>query len=57
MQHNLPTFFISNLSMDDLEQKLLSKKNQTVNVKRLVERIRALTKNDQIKINDKNYRY
>lgn len=58
MELEKPTFFISNLSINELEEKLVRTKSfNNINAKRLIERIRALTKNKEYLIKDKNMRY
>jgi hypothetical protein len=57
MQHHKLTFFTSNLSMELLEKKLMTSLKKSVNVERLLERIKGLTKNHQFELQGKNKRY
>ncbi|MDR1235234.1 MAG: ATP-binding protein [Mycoplasmataceae bacterium] len=57
MDHNKLTFFTSNLSIDTFSTKLSNLMHKSFNAERLVERIRALTKNQQFEIIGNNRRY
>jgi DNA replication protein DnaC len=57
MQNNKITFFNSNLSMESLEKKLLILTKKSANVNRLLDRIKALTKNQQFELKGINKRY
>lgn len=57
MQHNKPTFFNSNLSIDEFEKKLIILMHKSLNAHRLIERIRTLTKNESYEIKGTNKRY
>lgn len=57
MQHNKPTFFNSNLSIDKFAEKLNKLMHWSLNAQRLIERIRALTKNESYEIRGTNKRY
>lgn len=56
MQENLPTFFTSNLDIDNLEQHLSVSKNgiEEIKAKRVIERIKTLTEKEDLI--SKNYR-
>jgi DNA replication protein DnaC len=51
------TLFTSNLSIEAFSQKLSHLMHKSFNADRLVERIRALTKNQQFEIIGNNRRY
>ncbi|MDR0739407.1 MAG: ATP-binding protein [Mycoplasmataceae bacterium] len=51
------TFFTSNLSIDAFSQRLSNLMHKSFNADRLIERIRALTKNQQFEITGNNQRY
>ena len=57
MQHQKPTFFNSNLSINEFEKKLTILMHRSLNARRLVERIRTLTKNESYEIKGINKRY
>jgi histidinol dehydrogenase len=57
MQHQKPTFFNSNLSINDFEKKINILMHKSLNARRLVERIRTLTKNESYEIRGANKRY
>jgi DNA replication protein DnaC len=57
MDHNKLTFFTSNLSIDALNKKFSNLMHKSFNAERLIERIRALTKNQQMQIIGNNRRY
>jgi hypothetical protein len=57
MDHNKMTFFTSNLSIDAFNKKLSNLMHKSFNAERLVERIKALTKNKEMKIIGNNRRY
>lgn len=57
MQYNKPTFFNSNLSIDEFEKKLVVLMHKSLNAHRLIERIRTLTKNESYEIKGINKRY
>ena len=57
MNHKLPTFFTSNLTIDELENHLSLTKGSEDKVKarRIIERIKQLTKNiELISVNRRN---
>jgi primosomal protein DnaI len=56
MEESLPTFFTSNLTIDELEAHLSETKNSVdlVKAKRIIERIKTLT--DDIELVSKNRR-
>jgi DNA replication protein DnaC len=57
LQYHKLTFFTSNLSLNQLEKKLTINLKKTVNVERLLERIKGLTKNEEIELQGINKRY
>jgi primosomal protein DnaI len=58
MQHNKLTFFSSNLKLSDYQDRLSgTDKTLSLNLKRLVERIKALTNNISFELKGKNKRY
>jgi hypothetical protein len=57
MGNNKPTFFNSNLSMEEMEKKLFILMNRSINAKRLMERVKALTSNMQYHLKGINKRY
>lgn len=54
MDEKLPTFFTSNLSIDDLEQHLSFNGKEVVKAKRIIERVKQLC--DVIEMNSDNMR-
>jgi DNA replication protein DnaC len=57
MDHRKLTFFTSNLSIESLAKKLNALMKGSFNATRLVERIRALVKNQQLQIVGPSKRY
>jgi primosomal protein DnaI len=57
MQNNKPTFFNSNLSLEMFGRKLMVLMHKSINADRLVERIKALTRNTEFEIKGTNKRY
>jgi primosomal protein DnaI len=57
MQHHKPTFFNSNLNIDEFEKKLIILMHKSLSAKRLIERIRTLTKNESYEMKGVNKRY
>ena len=50
MENNLPTFFTSNLTLDELEKQLsiTSSGIDSLNARRIIERIKQLTVNEKL---------
>jgi hypothetical protein len=57
MQNHKGTFFTSNLDMMKFGQKLSAIVHKSINADRLMERIKALTKNTDFQIRGTNKRY
>lgn len=57
-ENNLPTIFTSNLGIDEFGRKMaMLDRNNAANVKRIKERIKGLVKDQEIKLEDINFRY
>jgi primosomal protein DnaI len=57
MDRNKLTFFTSNLNIESFYKKLSNLMHKSFNAERLIERIKALTHNQEIEITGSNQRY